>query len=205
MLICSNNNGMYNGSIILLNREIENKEVVELVQMLTTLMRIDIMIEEIPVMKANIEDLATVYKLMSEEGNLMMNGSLWKARVMETVKHTFLTIMQASKIIETYEIHQQVLDKFIEENKWIEKQEFVKVGWVETFDKNVKVQVRMTKRTSDFIQQRMEIFKTKVNILKKCKKKHDLGKTNLFYNFRGDTACNNQPLTEFPVKRYNVS
>ena len=180
MLICSNNNGMYNGSLILLNREIESKEVVELVQMVTTLMRIDIMTEEIPVMKANVEDLATVYKLMSEEGNLMMNGSLWKARVMETVKHIFMTIMQASKIIESYEIHQQILEKFIDENKWIEKQEFVKVGWVETFDKNVKVQVRMTKRTSDFIQQRMEIFKTKVNILKKCKKKHDLGKLIYF-------------------------
>ena len=176
MLICSNNNGIYNGSILLLNREIENKEVVELVQMLTILMRIDIMLEEVPVMRANVEDLATIYNIMNEEGNLMMNGNIWKARAMETVKHIFLTIMQASKIIETYETHQQILEKFIEENKWIEKQEYVKVGWVETFDKNVKVQVKMTKRTSDFIKQRMEIFKTKVNILKQCKKKYKLGK-----------------------------
>ena len=184
MLICSCNNGMYNGSLLLLNREIENKEVVELVQMLTVLMRIDIMLEEIPVMKANVEDFATVYNLMNEEGNIMMNGGIWKARAMETIKQIFMTIMQASKIIETYETHQSVLEKFIEENKWIEKQEYVKVGWVETFDRNVKIQVRMTKRTSDFIQQRLEIFKTKVHILKKCKKEHNLGKSNLLELYR---------------------
>ena len=178
MLICSNNNGIYNGSIILVNKEVESKEVVELVQMLTVLMRIDIMIEEIPVMRANVEDFATIYNLMSEEGNLMMNGNIWKARVMETIKHIFMTVMQARTITETYEIYQNVLEKFIEENKWIEKQEYIKVGWVETYDKNVKIQVRMTKRTSDYVQQRMEIFKTKVNILKKCKKEHNLGEKN---------------------------
>ena len=181
MLICDNNNGIYNGSIILMNKEIENKEIVELVQMLTTLMRIDIIIEEVPVMRANVEDFATVYNLLAEEGNLMKNGAIWKARAMETIKHIFTAIMQASKMIETYEVHQNILEKFIEENKWIEKQEYVKVGWVETFDKNVKVQVRMTKRTSDFVQQRMEIFKTKIHLLKKCKNEYKLGKKFRIY------------------------
>ena len=94
---------------------------------------------------------------------------------MDTIKQVFMTIMTGGKIIETYETYKEFLEKFIMENKCVERQEYVKVGWVESFDKNVKIQVKMTKRSSDYIQQRMEIFKTKVQISKKCQKKYNLG------------------------------
>ena len=175
MLICSVNDGIYEGSLLVMNKEIEGKEVVELIQMVTTLMRIDILIEEVPTTKANTMDYNTVYKMLEEEGNLMLHGSLWRARAMETIKQIFMTIMTGGKIVETYEAHRSLLKKFIEENMCTERQEFIKIGWVETYEKNVKIQIKMTKRTSDFIRQRMEIFKTKVNIVKKCQKKYELG------------------------------
>ena len=166
-----------------MNKEIEGKEVVELIQMVTTLMRTDIFIEEVPTMKANMKDFHTVYKIMEEPGNLMLHGSLWRARAMETIKQVFMTIMTSGKIIETYETYKDFLEKFISENKCTERQEFVKVGWVESFEKNVKIQVKMTKRSSDFIQQRIEIFKTKVQILKRCQKKYKLGMYQNMYLF----------------------
>ena len=149
MLICNLINGIYESNLLVMNKEIEGKEVTELIQMLITLTHIDIFLEEVPMIRANVRDHHTVYKLLEEEGNIMKEGRIWRARAAETILKTFQAVMTASKIIDTYELHKEVLEKFIMDNKYDEKQEFIKIGWIETFEKNVKIRVKMTKRTSD--------------------------------------------------------
>ena len=163
-----------------MSKEIDGREVVELTEMGINLMKLDIMLDEIEVARVEVRDYEQVYKILEEErGNPMLNGSLWRGRVMETMKKVFMTIIQAGNITDVYENHVKVVNYFIKSNSWKEKCEFVSVGWVENYEKSIKISARLVKRTSDFIAQRLEIFKTKMAIIDKCKEKQNLGKRYL--------------------------
>ena len=106
----------------------------------------------------------------------MLNGGTWKSRALETVRKTFQLIMQSSKITDSYDQHKEMLMNVLNKNKWVEKLEFVTVGWIENYEKSAKINVKLTKRNSDYITQRLEIFKTKTKILQTCKEFNTQGK-----------------------------
>ena len=178
MIICTLNDGIYCGSLMIMSKEIDGREVVELVQMGMTLAKIDILLDEVKVAKTEVKDFQQMYQLLEDKnGNIMLNGGVWRGRAIETIKRTFHTILQAGSITETYDQHKKMLINFLEMNKWPEKLEFISVGWVENYDKGIKINVKLTKRNADFIEQRLEIFKTKARIIKECKENTKLGKT----------------------------
>ena len=106
----------------------------------------------------------------------MQNGGIWRGRALETIRNILMNILQASKILEAFEGHRKVLENFLKMNSRTEGQEFVVLSWVESFEKQAKIRVKMTKRSSQFIPQRLEIFKTKMQIIKNCKENEYLGK-----------------------------
>ena len=169
MILCTLKDGIYRGNIMVLNKELKGREVVSLVQMALNLAKIDILLDEVKVAKTEVKDHQQIYKLLEDEnGNLLLNGGLWKGRALETVKTTFQTILYARNIAETYEQHEKMLKNVLEKCKWSERLEFVSIGWVENFDKTIKINVKLTKRSTDFIEQRLEIFETRTKILKNC-------------------------------------
>ena len=177
MIICSLNEGIYEGNLAVTNKEIENREVMEVIQMGICLMKIDVMLEEVQGMRTNTADQALMYKLLEDENNnIMSNGGIWRGRALETIRNILMNILQASKILETFDTHQKVLENFIKMNGKKEGQEFVVIGWVESFEKQVKIKVKMTKRSCEFIPQRLEIFKMKMQIIRSCKENEYLGK-----------------------------
>ena len=177
MITCFVSNGIYEGCILVQNREIEDRQVTELIQMGLTLTKIDIMIHEIRTVRSDLVDHAQMYKILEETdaGNIMKNGTVWRSRAMKTLQVTFMEVMQASKILEAYENHCTVLNNFIIMNQKNENQEYVGIGWVETFEKCVKIKTKLTKKDCNHIQQRIEIFQTKTKILKECKESEHLG------------------------------
>ena len=178
MLLCQLKNGIYEGSIMVQNKEINGKEVEEMVQMATNLAKIDICLSEIQTMKVEVKDMAQMYKILEEKGNTMLNGAVWRGRTMETMRNIFNTILQAGIITDEYENHEKVIKNFLQKNKWNEKMEFVSIGWIEGYEGKIKINFKMTKRNTDFIKQRVEIFNTKAKIIKEYKEKTKSGKPN---------------------------
>ena len=145
MIICSVTDGIYEGSLAVTNKEIENREVIEVIQMGICLMKIDVMLEETEGIRTNTTDQALMYKLLEDaNNNIMKNGGIWRGRALETIRNILMNILQASKIIESYENHQKVLENFLKMNSKKEGQEFVVIGWVESFEKQAKIKVKMT-------------------------------------------------------------
>ena len=189
MLICTLSEGIYEGSILLIGKEIENRSVEDIIKMVITMAKVDIILSEVGTVRIEVKDHAQVYKLVEniEAGNLLLNGSTWRSRVFVTVKETFMTILQSGRIPETYDLHQKVLDNFVRMNKWSENQEHIGCGWVEDFDKHVRVRIQFTKRKQEFLPQRMKIFKTKMDIVKKCKKNNEIGKKYIFERYKNNS------------------
>ena len=180
MIICSLNDGIYEGSLSVTNKEIENRSVTEVIQLGICLMKIDVMLEETQGIRTNTTDQALMYKLLEDENNnIMQNGGIWRGRALETIRNILMNILQASKILEAFEGHRKVLENFLKMNSKKEGLEFVVISWVESFEKQAKIRVKMTKRSSQYIPQRLEIFKTKMQIIKNCKENEFLGK-NIF-------------------------
>lgn len=177
MILCDVNNGIYEGSILVQNNEIEEREVTEIVKMGLVLTKVDIMLHEIVTIRSDCVDHAQMYKILEDNknGNIMKCGTIWRSRAMKTLKIVFLEVVQASRILEVYEAHQNVLTNFIEMNQKNENQEHVGVGWIETFDKHIKIRTKMTKKDCNHIAQRVEIFQTKTKILKNCEEIKHLG------------------------------
>ena len=170
MLLCQLKDGIYEGSIMVQNKEINGIEVEGIIQMVTNLAKIDVCLNEIQTMKVEVKDLAQMYKLLEEErGSMMLNGAIWRGRTMETIRKIFNTIIQASSITDAYENHEKVIKSFLRKIKWSEKMEFISVGWVEGYDGKIKVNFKMTKRNTDFIKQRIELFNVKTKIANKYK------------------------------------
>ena len=178
MLICTLSEGIYEGSILLIGKEIEDRTVEDIIKMVITMAKVDIILNEVGTVRIEVKDHAQVYKLIEnlEAGNLLLNGSAWRSRAFVTVKETFMTILQSSRIPEMYDLHCRVLDNFIRMNKWSENQEHIGCGWVEDFDKHVRVKIQFTKRKQEFLPQRMKIFKTKMDIVRKCNENREIGK-----------------------------
>ena len=178
MILCRERNGIYEGSVMLMSeKEIDGKEPMEIVRMITNLARIDIVLEEIVTARTEVQDYAQMYKILEEkDGNIMMSGSIWRGRAVETVQMIFNTIVQSGNITETYDTHEEVLNNFLENTRWNEKMDFISIGWIENYEGKVKVKFKMTKRNSDFIEQRLELFKTKAKLVTKYKETSNLGK-----------------------------
>lgn len=177
MILCSVENGIYEGSIFVQNGEIEEREVTEIVEMGIVLTKIDIMLHEIVTIRSDCVDHAQIYKILEdkENGNIMKSGTIWRSRAMKTLKIIFHEVIQASRILEMYETHKNVLTNFIEMNQKNENQEHIGIGWIERFDKHIKVKTKMTKKDCHHIDQRVEIFQTKTKILKNCEGTNHLG------------------------------
>ena len=177
MLICTLSNGIYEGSILLIGKEIEDKSVEEVIKMVITMAKVDIILNEVGTVRIQVKDHAQVYKLLEnlEAGNLLLNGSTWRSRTFATVKETFMTVLQSSKIPEVYDLHHKVLNNFVRMNKWCEGQEHIGCGWVENCDKHARVRIRLTKRKQEFLPQRMEIFKTKMEVIRRCEENDKIG------------------------------
>ena len=185
MLTCKMNDGIYEGAIVVMNKEIEGRNVEEIVQMGITLVKIDIIINEIQVVRIETPDVAQMYKILenNEGGNIMRNGNAWRGRAIKTIKTIFMEIMQASNITETYDNHKKILEDFIKMNAKNERLEHVGIGWAESNEKCVRVHVKMTKRDCNHIKQRIEIFQTKTKILKSCENSTHLGKPKFIEKF----------------------
>ena len=177
MFITSKSEGIYNSNIHVQNREIEEREVIELVQMGLTLTKIDIMIHEISTIRTDCTDQAQMYKILEDEenGNIMMCGAIWRSRAIKTIKTVLLDIVQGGKMIEAYESHQNVLKNFIKMNQKNEGQEYIGLGWVESQEKNISIRTKITKKDCNHIAQRVEIYQTKAKILKECKENKFMG------------------------------
>ena len=182
MLICTLSDGIYEGSILLVSKEVEDRTVEDIIKMVITMAKVDIILSEVGIIRTTVKDYAQMYKLIEnlEAGNLVLNGSVWKSKVFVTVKETFMTVLQSSKIPEMYDQHQKVLDNFVRMNKWSEGQEHIGCGWVEDFNKHVRVKIKFTKRNQKYLEQRLTIFKTKAKIVNECSKNNTNGKKNYF-------------------------
>ena len=178
MLICTLEDGKYEGSILLLNKEIEDRSVEDIVKMIITLAKVDIILAEVGTIRTEVKDYAQMYKLLEnlEMGNILLNGARWKSRTFVVINEVFTNILQAGKLPENFDLHQKVLDNFIKMNKWTEGQEHIGCGWIESYDKHVRAKVKLTKRNQNFINQRMEIFKTKTELVKHCQEREKTGK-----------------------------
>ena len=177
MLITANNEGIYEASITMLNKEVANYNPVDIAKMGIALTRIDIMATEISTVREEIFDLNDIYKILegNNVGNPMRNGANWRARVMTVMKEILGSILQSSNITETYMKHYKVIHNFISENTWTENQEMITIGWVETNRTNTIVKCQMTKRCGHDFNLRMKIFETKKRITRKCKENNDIG------------------------------
>ena len=181
MLICTINEGVYEGSVLLLNKEIEDKSVEDVAKMAITLAKVDIILAEVRTIRSVVADYAQIYNLLEniEAGNILLNGSTWKSKAFATIKEVFMTIMQSGKLLETYYSHQKVLDNFVRMSKWTDGQEHIGCSWVESYDKHVRVKVKLTKRDQKHLEQRLNIFKTKTELVTKCNENNELGKRKL--------------------------
>ena len=94
MFLTSKNDGIYNSNIHVQNREIEEREVTELVRMGIILTKIDIMVQEISTIRTDCTDQAQMYKILEnkENGNIMMCGAIWRSRAMKTIKTILSTL-----------------------------------------------------------------------------------------------------------------
>ena len=182
MLICTLSDGIYEGSILLVSKEVEDRTVEDIIKMVITMAKVDIILSEVGIIRTTVKDYAQMYKLIEnlEAGNLVLNGSIWKSRVFATMKEVFMTVLQSSKIPEMYDLHQKALDNFVRMNKWSEGQEHIGCGWVEDFNKHVRVKIKFTKRNQKYLEQRLKIFKTKAKIVSECSKNNTIGKENYF-------------------------
>ena len=178
MFLTSKSNGIYNSNIHVQNREIEDRDVTDLVKMGIVLTKIDIMSQEIKTIRTECTDQAQMYKILEDKnnGNIMMCGAVWRSRVMKTIKTILLEIVQGGKMLETYENHQDVLENFIKMNQKNESQEYIGIGWVESQEKNVTIRTKLTKKDCNHIEQRVEIYQTKAKILRECKENKFMGK-----------------------------
>ena len=177
MLICTLSEGIYNGSILLIGKEIEDRSVEDVIKMVITMAKVDIILAEVGTVRTEVKDHAQIYKLIEnlEAGNLLLNGGIWRSRAFATVKETFMTVLQSSRFPDMYDLHHRVLNNFVRMNKWCENQEHIGCGWVENFDKHVRVKIQFTKRKQEFLPQRMKIFKTKLEISKRCNENDTIG------------------------------
>ena len=127
-----------------------------------------------------------MYKIIEniEAGNILLNGSTWKSKAFITVKEIFMTIMQSGKLTEMYDNHQKVLNNFVRMSKWADGQEHIGCGWVQNYDKHVRVKIKLTKRSQKYLEQRLSIFKTKTELVKKCNDNDKIGKKYLYYKNR---------------------
>lgn len=194
MFICKENDGIYECNIQIQNREIEDREVTDLVQMGIVLTKIDIMIHEIKTIRSDCTDHAQMYKILDdkENGNIMRCGAIWRSRAMKTLKVTFLEIVQGGKMLEVYETHQNMLENFIRMNQKNESQEYIGIGWVEAHEKFVTIKTKLTKKDCNHMTQRVEIYQTKTKILKECKENKNLSKLEcLLKNIVGTRVSNN--------------
>ena len=178
MIITEKTNGVYTSSIKMLNQEINNQNPMETIEMGITLTKIDIYTSEIETIKEEPINQNELYKLIEEgeNGNPMQNGAMWRARVMKLTRDVYHEIIQSSKIPETYKSHKKLLQNILKENKWTENMEFITIGWVETNKKHTWVNSKMTKRSENNFGAKLEIFKTKTTIAKKCRMKTNLSK-----------------------------
>ena len=176
------NDGIYEGSVLLVNKEIEDRSVEDVVRMVITLAKVDIILEEVGTIRSVVQDFAQMYKLIEglDTGNILLNGSTWKSKAFVTIKEVFMTIMQSGKLTETYDNHQKVLDNFVRMSKWTDGQEHIGCGWVESYDKHVRVRIKFTKRSQEFLEQRINIFKTKTELIRKCNDNNKLGKIKIY-------------------------
>ena len=183
MLICSVNEGIYEGSVLLVNKEIEDRNVEDVIKMTITLAKVDIILAEVGTIRTEVADYAQVYKLIenTEAGNILLNGSTWKSKTFLTIKEVFMTIMQSGKLPETYDCHQKVLNNFVRMSKWADGQEHIGCAWVESYDKHVRVKIKLTKRSQEFLEQRLNIFRTKTELVTKCKENDKIGKPNFYF------------------------
>ena len=183
MLICTLSEGIYEGSILLVSKEVEDRTVEDIIKMVITMAKVDIILSEVGTIRTTVKDYAQMYKLIEnlEAGNLVLNGSIWKSKVFITIKEVYMTVLQSSKIPETYDLHKKALDNFVRMNKWSEGQEHIGCGWVEDFNKHVRVKIKFTKRNQKYLEQRLTIFKTKAKIVKECSKNNTNGKKKLIY------------------------
>ena len=148
MFLTSKNDGIYNSNIHVQNREIEEREVTELVRMGIILTKIDIMVQEISTIRTDCTDQAQMYKILEdkENGNIMMCGAIWRSRAIKTIKTVLLDIVQGGKMLEAYESHQNVLKNFIKMNQKNESQEYIGLGWIESQEKNITIRTKLTKK-----------------------------------------------------------
>ena len=183
MLICTLSEGIYEGSILLVSKEVEDRTVEDIIKMVITMAKVDIILSEVGTIRTTVKDYAQMYKLIEnlEAGNLVLNGSIWKSKVFITIKEVYMTVLQSSKIPETYDLHKKALDNFVRMNKWSEGQEHIGCGWVEDFNKHIRVKIKFTKRSQEYLEQRLTIFKTKAKIVKECSKNNTNGKKKLIY------------------------
>lgn len=186
MLLCELKNGIYEGTIKVQNNEVEERNVQNIIKMGIVLMKIDIMIVEVRTVRLEVKDHAQMYKLLEdmENGNIMRCGDIWRGRAMNTIEHIFMNIIQASKILEMYDMHEKVLTNFVQMNQKNEGQEHMSLGWIETFDKHIEVRIKMTKRDCNHIQQRIEICRTKVQILENLNENEKIGKYVIIFYCR---------------------
>ena len=177
MITCNVDKGIYEGSLLVQNGEIEGREATEMIKMGIVLTKIDIMLHEIVTVRSDCADHAQMYKILEDNknGNIMKCGTAWRSRAMKTLKLVFLEIVQASKILEVYETHQNVLLNFIQMNQKNENQEYIGIGWIEVYEKHVKIKTKLTKKDCEHIAQRVEIYQTKTKILKNCEEINHLG------------------------------
>ena len=114
--------------------------------------------------------------MIQSNSNIMKNGTIWRSRAIATIKEVLLSVLQASKITDAFDNHKMVLENFITMNAKNEASEHVGVGWVESFERHIKLRAKLTKRDCNHIQQRIDIFQTKSQILREYKKNTNLGK-----------------------------
>ena len=177
MLICTLSEGIYEGSILLVSKEVEDRTAEDIIKMVITMAKVDIILSEVGTIRTTVKDHAQVYKIIEnlEAGNIVLNGSLWKSRAFMTMKEVFMTVLQSSKIPEMYDLHQKVLENFVRMCKWSDNQEHIGCGWIEDFSKHVRVKIKFTKRSQKYLEQRLKIFKTKARIVKKCSENNTEG------------------------------
>ena len=64
MLICTLSEGIYEGSILLIGKEIEDRSVEDIIKTVITMAKVDIILSEVGTVRIEVKDHAQVYKLI---------------------------------------------------------------------------------------------------------------------------------------------
>ena len=64
MLICTLSEGIYEGSILLVSKEVEDRTVEDIIKMVITMAKVDIILSEVGTIRTTVKDYAQMYKLI---------------------------------------------------------------------------------------------------------------------------------------------